>query len=761
MHDPTQPRPIYVLVIEDDRDDFFLTQDVLNSVSEKKYAVAWAGSYEGGRTALFEQHFDVALVDYHIGERSGLEFIAELGARYPDCPMILLTGVDNPDVDRAAEKAGAADFLVKDALSPDLLDRAIRYARQHAERKALLTAVLDNAGAGMVALNTENKVLIWNREAVRALSLCERPGLTAADIEGAIATLALEGRLPHEFVTGQGEAFEIGINEVPGGGHVLVFQDVTRRTRTEQLLRQTAADAEAANIAKSSFLATMSHELRTPLNGILGMVRVLETTVADEAQLGYVSTIKSSSMSLLAIINDVLDLSKIEAGRFELDIADVELAPLVDEVVSLLAPTAFDKGLDLAAFVAPDLPRTMRCDAGRLRQILTNLVGNAVKFTSEGSVTVRAFPEPTDPPRVRIEVTDTGIGISPQSQARLFQKFSQVDSSLARRSGGTGLGLAICRELMGLMGGNIWCESELGRGATFAIALPCGPENRAVTAAAKGRLAHLATSRIVLVSRSKAARDVIAAWVGSVGGTVTLAASEAEVLAAAAAGGFDALILDRFGGELPSAALQRLPRSLPPGSAMRFVMLSEDQLDGNASGYRILPRPLVGRSLDALAAELKPRLAPAVAPARPASVMREPAAAATRRLRILLAEDNHPNRLVATALLKSAGYGIDIVVNGVEAVEAAGTGRFDVVLMDVNMPVMDGLEATRRLRAAEATRLLPIIGLTANAMTADRQNCLAAGMSEHIAKPIDWDALLGLLGRLESEIYGVGTSTAA
>jgi signal transduction histidine kinase len=759
MSDPTHARPIYVLVVEDDRDDFFLTQDVLASVSEKKYAVAWAGSYEGGRTALFEQRFDVALVDYHIGERTGLEFIAEFGSRYPECPMILLTGVDNPDVDRAAEKAGAADFLVKDALSPDLLDRAIRYASQHAERKALLAAVLDNAGAGMVALNPDNKVLIWNREAVRALDLSDKPGVQAADIEHAVGALAVDGRLPQEYATRQADAFEIGVNDVPGGGHVLVFQDVTRRARTEQLLRQTAADAEAANVAKSSFLATMSHELRTPLNGILGMVRVLEATVADEAQLGYISTIKASSMSLLAIINDVLDLSKIEAGKFELDIKELELAPLVDEVVELLAPTAFDKGLDLAAFVAPDLPRTMRGDPVRLRQILTNLVGNAIKFTTEGAVTVRVFTEPADAQRLRFEVVDTGIGISAADRARLFQKFSQVDSSLARRSGGTGLGLAICRELMALMGGSIWCDSEIGRGSTFAITLPSGAENLAVTAAAKRRFAHLGQCRIMVLSESRAARDVLEAWTGSIGGSFVIAADEAQVLEAVKAGSIDALVVDRFGGVMPSAALQRLPRSLPAGSAMRFIMLSEDQLDGSSSGYRILPRPIVGRTLDVLASELKPRPSTPTTGAQPRAA--KPGPAATRQLRILLAEDNHPNRLVATALLRSAGFGIDIVTNGREAVDAAVTGRFDVVLMDVNMPVMDGLEATRLLRATEATRTMPIIGLTANAMTADRQNCLAAGMSEHVSKPIDWDALLALLGRLESEIYGSAASSAA
>ena len=756
MLDQANNDPIYVLIVEDDRDDFFLTQDVLNSVTGRKYAVAWAGSYDSGATALFEQRFDVALVDYHIGERTGLEFITAMAKRYPECPMILLTGVDNPDVDRAAENAGAADFLVKDALSPDLLDRAIRYARKHAERKRLLSAVLDHAAVGMVALDPRGKAQIWNREALRALELTDKnPALiSGGDIEQAIGALARDGRLPEEYRTRADEAFEIGKNDVPGGDHVVVFQDVTKRARNEQLLRQTAADAEAANRAKSSFLATMSHELRTPLNGILGMVRVLEATMGDQSQLAYVETIKSSSLSLLAIINDVLDLSKIEAGKFELDDADVELAPLVEDVVNLLAPTAFDKGLDLAAYVAPDLPRTMRGDPVRLRQILTNLVGNAVKFTSEGSVTVRVLPDPQAPgSRARIDVTDTGIGISPANQAKLFQKFSQVDSSLARRSGGTGLGLAICRELLSLMGGNIWCESEVGHGATFAISLKCGPENKAVTGAALSKFAHMHGRRVLLLTQSRAARSVLDSWLETVGGRLVVATDEAGVLAAVKSGSIDAVVLDRFGGLLPSATLQRLPRSLPPGARTRFFMLSEDQLDGSSGGYRILSRPLAGRTLEVLGSELKP--AQTAKPAAASATVKVPSAGpATHKLRILLAEDNHPNRLVATALLKSAGYGLEIVGNGREAVEAASSGRFDIVLMDVNMPVMDGLEATRQLRAVDATKHMPIIGLTANAMTADRQNCLAAGMSEHISKPIDWDQLLALLGRLEGELYG-------
>jgi two-component system, sensor histidine kinase and response regulator len=754
MVEQTQARPIYVLLVEDDRDDFFLTQDALHQVDEKKYAVVWAGTYDRARTALFEQRFDVALVDYHIGDRTGLEFIGEMGSRYPSCPMILLTGVDNPDVDRAAEKAGAADFLVKDALTPDLLDRTIRYARQHAERKALLSAVLENAGAGMIALNGDGKPFIWNREALRALELTDRPAkhVSEHDVDAAIARLSVDGALPDEYLTGQAEAFEVGSNEVPGAGKVIVFQDVTRRARTEQLLRQSAADAESANLAKSTFLATMSHELRTPLNGILGMVRVLESVIGDSAQLSYVETIKSSSMALLAIINDVLDLSKIEAGKFELENVSFEFAPLLDEVVSLLAPCAFDKGIDLCAFVAPDLPRTMRGDPVRLRQIITNLVGNAVKFTTEGAVTVRAVADRKSD-RLRIEVVDTGIGITPENQARLFQKFSQVDSSLARRSGGTGLGLALCRELVTLMGGTIACESRPGDGSTFSLVLPRCSGTSAVDAAARNKGSHLAKANVVLLTRSVAARNVFESHISIAGGRLLVAESEEAALKHLNAGGVDAFVFDRFGGSLPSAALQRLPRMMAGPRQPRFIFLSEDQMDGSSSGYHILPRPLTSKTMQKLSAAI----APPAEPRAPAAVARN-TLGTPKRLRILMAEDNEPNRRVAAALLRSAEYHLEMVTNGQEAIAAAGTGGFDVILMDVNMPIMDGLEATRRLRAIEATRNMPIIGLTANAMTADRQNCLLAGMSEHVAKPIDWDALLGLLARLESEVYGASTA---
>jgi signal transduction histidine kinase len=755
MLEQSQARPIYVLLVEDDRDDFFLTQDALEQVSEKKYAVVWAGTYDRARTALFEQEFDVALVDYHIGDRTGLEFISEMGGRYPSCPMILLTGVDNPDVDRAAEQAGAADFLVKDALTPDLLDRTIRYARKNAERKALLSAVLENAGAGMIALDPDGKAVIWNRRALRALDLAETSAqrVRAADVDAALASLSTEGGLPEEYTTSQAEAFEIGINGVPGGGKVVVFQDVTRRARTEQLLRQTAADAETANRAKSTFLATMSHELRTPLNGILGMVRVLETAIADPTQISYVETIKSSSMSLLAIINDVLDLSKIEAGKFELDNTEFELTPLLDEVVRLLAPGAFDKGIDLAVFAAPDLPGTIRGDAVRLRQIVTNLVGNAVKFTTEGSVIVQAVIDPKDASRIRIDVIDSGIGITPENREKLFQKFSQVDSSLARRSGGTGLGLALCRELLTLMGGSIWCQSELGRGSTFSLSLPRGAGEASAKSAVRDRSSQLAGARVALLSQSTAARRILASYFDLAGGKLILAKDEAELLQVVRTGSIDAVIFDRFGGAMPSAALQRLPRTLQPGQALRFIFLCEDQLEGSANGYRILARPMISKTIQSIAEIVTPR-----SERKAAAPVSRPAAGKPKRLRILMAEDNEPNRRVAAALLRSSAYHLEMVTNGLEAITAAQTGNFDVVLMDVNMPVLDGLEATRQLRGIEVTRNLPIIGLTANAMTADRQNCLLAGMTEHVAKPIDWDALLALLARLEGEIYGASSA---
>ncbi len=354
-----------VLLVEDDRDDFFLTQDVLQSVPNHKYSVVWAGSYERANLELLERTYDIALVDYRIGERTGLEFIREAGRKFPDTPMILLTGVSDPHIDRAAEAAGAADFLEKGAITPELLDRSIRYACKNARRRAILDAVLSNSAAGIVALDragTSDPV-----EQAGAARPRDRSRGTASDLVAGRPRRARpdpQRRPPaRSFLDGvRTRVFEARVGIVPGDGQVIVFHDITHRMHAEEMLRKSVVEAEAANMAKSNFLATMSHELRTPMNGVLGMARVLAGTSLDGEQSGYLDTIRSSGEALLGIINDVLDLSKIEAGHMGIESVEYAIGDLAHEVTTLLAPTARAKSIDLATFVDPTLPATTRGD---------------------------------------------------------------------------------------------------------------------------------------------------------------------------------------------------------------------------------------------------------------------------------------------------------------------------------------------------------------------------------------------------------------
>ena len=349
-------RETVVLLVEDDRDDFFLTQDILKNIQREPHRVVWAATYEAAKLELEERSFDVALVDYRIDGRTGLEFIAEVGSMFPHCPMILLTGLQDPGLDLAAQEAGAVDYIAKDSLTVELLDRSIRYARQNRQRWSLLDRVLTSAAAGVISVNGKGAPTVWNKRALEALALDQgrKGNVTSALVREALDSIQAGGRLPEEFLAENNRSYQIGVSGGPDGGTVIVMHDVSSRARTEQLLRQAAADAEAANQAKSSFLAIMSHELRTPLNGILGMARVLEGTELNEPQRDHISVIRASGESLLQIINDILDLSKIEAGKVELETVEFTLATMLDELVKLLAPTAFGKGLELGSISRSD-----------------------------------------------------------------------------------------------------------------------------------------------------------------------------------------------------------------------------------------------------------------------------------------------------------------------------------------------------------------------------------------------------------------------
>lgn len=530
-----------------------------------------------------------------------------------------------------------------------------------------------------------------------------------------------------------------------------VGRDITARIAGEQALVEAHARAESASEAKSRFLATVSHEFRTPLNGILGMAELLRDTTLDPEQDTYVSALTASGEAMLALVDDILDFAKVEAGKLELDEAPVDLAGLAETVTELMATRAQGKGLEIACSVAPDLPARVIGDRNRLRQILLNLVGNAVKFTDSGGVGIRIARTGG---QLEITVADTGPGIPTERLEAIFEEFEQADSSPARRHEGTGLGLAIVRRLVGLMQGTVTVESQPGEGALFRIRLPLRPVADDVVATPpdwRGRQA------LIVSGAAFGARFLVEALEAS-GMSVRLAASADDAMQALAdqPSAFDALLVDLAIGTDAAVALARAAEEA--GCRERLILMEPGERrsfgqprQAGFSGFLI--KPVRARSL-------YERLSrPAVVTAQPALPSREATAVPLRRagLTVLVAEDNEINALLAQRTLERLGCTPVWARNGREALQLAQASlngsaqRFDLALLDIRMPELDGLSAARAIREMEDRAgggHLPLIAVTANVSPDDRTAALAAGMDDCLAKPLERAALARLIARL-------------
>jgi two-component system, sensor histidine kinase and response regulator len=522
-------------------------------------------------------------------------------------------------------------------------------------------------------------------------------------------------------------------------------------------LREARLSAEAASRARSAFLATMSHEIRTPMNGVIGMASLLESTALNGEQRSYLETIRSSGQALVTVIDDILEYSRIESGKIDLEAIEFDPVEIIEDVTSLLATQATAKGLELVCQVNGKLPDRVLADGQRVRQALTNLVGNAIKFTERGQIVVTAMPRGDS--AIAYQVADTGIGISPEQQLRIFNPFVQADSSTTRRYGGTGLGLAITRSIIEQMGGSVSLQSELGQGATFTVEMPVKPAISPPAEQSADRaelLSALRGKRVLLADTTPANLRTLTTVCEQYGLQVHKVKSVDEVqLRMQVPEPFDFAIVDyEIHANLPGKSLSlqlrettttlRAALMLPLGSA-----ISDSQRSYDVRLHKPLRRKEIVRCLAQLAQQgaMSERLSK--------HAKQKP----NRVLRVLIAEDNIVNSMVLKAMVASCGHTPTVVVNGALAVEAISRAEYDIVLMDMLMPVMDGLEATRQIRQLYLSYRPNIIAVTANVLAEDRDACQAAGMDGFLPKPVTVEKLSECLNQRVEQIMSSETDS--